>query len=126
MGMYTEVYISADLRSDMPEDKKDVLRAMCSGDWAFMEDNQLPLRWSMLFGSGSCYTSDTQCSEFNEERMSLIGKGDIKNYDDEIAKFFDFIIPWCEDGDTFIGYYRYEECRNYAQANGSACQKGSN
>jgi hypothetical protein len=50
--------------------------------------------------------------EFDEitQRWSLLGKGDIKNYEGEIEKFFEWIIPYVDGypGD-FIGYSRYEE-----------------
>jgi hypothetical protein len=44
------------------------------------------------------------------KQWSLLGKGDLKNYEDEIEYFFNWIMLWVEGwpGD-FIGYHRYEE-----------------
>lgn len=113
MGMYTEIFISADLKSNTPESVIDALRGMC--DWEHESEtlNKMGSRTKYLFNSGSYYTPNTQCRSLTFDSIanqySIIGKGDIKNYDSEIEKFFEFIKPYCEDG--FIGFYRYEEDR---------------
>lgn len=113
MGMYTEIFISADLKQDTPESVIDVLRGMC--DWEYESEalNEMGSRTRYLFNSGSHYTPNTQCKELTFDSIarqySIIGKGDIKNYNSEIERFFEFIKPHCESG--FIGFYRYEEDR---------------
>ena len=117
MGMYTEIYINVDLKKDTPDDVIKVLKAMC-----YMLPDQecsdvladYPDRWICLFSNMSYYTPSTNCRflEFDDisNQWSLLGKGDIKNYNNDIEKFFEWIMPWIDGsvGD-FIGYQRYEE-----------------
>ena len=111
MGMYTEMFISTDLKKETPSGVIEVLYAMCR----YSEDSEAlkekPPRWRFLFSSSSYYTSNTACRSLTfddaTKQYSLIAKGDIKNYGSEIEEFFEFIAPWCDS--DFIGYYRYEE-----------------
>jgi hypothetical protein len=117
MGMYTEIYINVDLKKDTPDDVIGVLKAMCH----MLPDQECsdvladyPDRWICLFSNMSYYTPFTNCRflEFDDisKKWSLLGKGDIKNYNMEIEKFFEWIMPYVDGypGD-FIGYSRYEE-----------------
>ena len=117
MGMYTEIYVNVDLKKDTPDEVIEVLKAMChmeGSDEKVLEP--YPVRWYSLFSNGSYYTPSTSCRSLTydniSEAWSLLGKGDIKNYEEEIQKFFEWIIPHVDGcpGD-FIGYYRYEEYR---------------
>lgn len=112
MGMYTEIYVNADLKESTPQEVIDVLKAMTTDSDtlpAALQDR--PFRWSYMFYDGSYYTPKTECRHLTHDDISncwsLLGKGDIKNYEDEIEEFFAFIAPHCEEG--FIGYSRYEE-----------------
>lgn len=113
MGMYTEIFINVDLKADTPREVLEVLRCMVDGSDELNPPimTGLPGRWQLLFGNGSYYTPRTCCARltFDEigKHWSLIGKGDIKNYEGEIEAFFEFLKPWCED--RFMGYHRYEE-----------------
>lgn len=113
MGMYTEIYVNADLKKETPKEVIDVLAAMCEKDQEAVSLSDKPSRWAYLFNNGSYYLPLTECGKLTNDSItgqySLIAKGDIKNYDGEIEQFFDFIKPWCEG--EFIGYYRYEESR---------------
>lgn len=113
MGMYTEIYVSTDLKEGTPEPVIDVLRAICAKDPDSPALAEHPDRWFMLFNSGSYYTPLTEVASLTYDDIgkhySLIGKGDIKNYGYEIEKFFDWLKPWCDN--EFIGYHRYEEAR---------------
>lgn len=113
MGMYTEIYVNADLKKDTPQEVIDILSAMCKKDGEAGCLSDKPRRWAYLFNNGSYYMPLTECAKLTHndiaECYSLLAKGDIKNYCGEIEEFFDFIMPWC-DGE-FIGYYRYEESR---------------
>lgn len=110
MGMFTEIYVNVDLKEDTPKSVIKVLESICAGDGV---DSKYPDRWNVLFVNGSYYTPYTECDRltFNmtSNQYSLLGKGDIKNYEGEIEAFFEFLIPWVdgESGD-FIGYSRYE------------------
>lgn len=113
MGMYTEIFVNVDLKPETPEEVIAVLRAMCGGeDKAPLEGK--PGRWAYLFRDGSYYTPRTSCAMLTYDHIaagwSLLGKGDIKNYEGEIEAFFDFIMPWIDGfAGEFIGYKRYEE-----------------
>ena len=114
MGMYTEIYVSVDLKEDTPEFIIDILKAICyKGDERILEC--YPSRWKYLFNSGSYYTANTRVAEITFDTISgqysLIGKGDIKNYGDEIEQFFSFIeshVDTCGVR-TFMGYSLFEE-----------------
>lgn len=110
MGMYTEIYVNVDLVEDVPEEVLEVLKVMC-GDSDKGLPKEYPDRWECLFSNMSYYTPNTKVSNLTfddiSNQWSLIGKGDIKNYDNEIEQFFEWIAPWCEN--DFIGYHRYEE-----------------
>jgi len=114
MGDYTEIFVNADLKENTPTEVIETLRAICTGDHKSEYLENKPGRWSMLFNNGSYYTPLTHCGELSFDDIagyySIIGKGDIKNYEGEIEKFFDFIKPWCK-ADTFIGYVRCEYAR---------------
>lgn len=115
MGAYTEIFVNVDLKPDVPEEVLAVLRAICDGEYNTALEGK-PGRWSMLFGNGSCFTPLTSCANLTYDEIrngwSLLGKGDIKNYEGEIEAFFGWLMPWVdgEEGD-FIGYKRYEECQ---------------
>jgi hypothetical protein len=117
MGMYTEIYINVDLKKDTPDDVIGVLKALCR----ILPDQECddvladyPDGWICLFSNMSYYTPFTNCKflEFDDisKKWSLLGKGDIKNYNMEIEEFFEWIMPYVDGypGD-FIGYSRYEE-----------------
>ena len=111
--MYTEIYINVDLKKDTPDDVIGVLKAMCDQECKEVLVDY-PYKWICLFSNMSYYTPSTNCKflEFDtiSNQWSLLGKGDIKNYGNEIEEFFEWIMPWIDGypGD-FIGYSRYEE-----------------
>lgn len=109
--MYTEIYVNVDLDQETPEEVIEVLEAMCDQRMFKLEKLGIPGKWAYLFCNGSYYTPGTCVSKLTydkiSERYSLIGKGDLKNYDREVEEFFAYIKPWVEPG--FIGYHRYEE-----------------
>lgn len=114
MGMYTEIYVNVDLKKETPEAVIETIKAICEGDCDSKYLKDKPRRWSMLFSNGSYYTPSTCCSSLTYDSIaksySLIGKGDIKNGDNEIEQFFEFVKPWCDN--NFIGYHRHEEDRD--------------
>lgn len=123
MGMYTEIFVNVDLKEDTPQEVISILGAMCFGrvigaPTVIPEDSfeHCPDRWALLFNDGSHYTPRTSCAELRfcetAKAWSLLGKGDIKNYNHEIEEFFEWIMPYVEgnEGD-FIGYYRHENCQ---------------
>ena len=113
MGMYTEIFVNADLKPETPDEVIATLKAMCEKDADSPHLEGRPVRWPYLFNGGSFYVPCTECAllTYSDEResYSLLAKGDIQNDDGEIQQFFEFIKPWCEH--DFIGYMRYEENR---------------
>lgn len=113
MGMYTEIFINVDLKKETPNHVIDTCKAICESDYQSEHLKNKPDRWSCLFGNGSYYTPSTSCAKLTFDdisgQYSLIGKGDIKNYEHEIQEFFEFIKPWSDS--EFMGYMRYEEDR---------------
>lgn len=115
MGMYTEVYVNVDFKSETPEEVLDIVRLVVGefDDTAKYDEimEGKPSRLDCLFSNMSYYTTNTSCKiltyDKNGENYSLIGKGDLKSYDNEIEYFFDLISPWVEG--KFMGYYMYEE-----------------
>lgn len=114
MGMYTEIFVNVDLLENTPNDVINTLKAMCGMEHDGQPLDDKPSRWGYLFDDGSYCTPRTSVANLTFDRISnawsLLGKGDIKNYESEIEQFFDFIRPWVDavDGE-FIGYVRYEE-----------------
>lgn len=113
MGMYTEIYVNVNLKSDTPEEVIGVLEAICLGqNDGLLKD--YPDRWKCLFSDMSFYTPSTSCAKMKYQMgfWSLLGKGDIKNYDNEIEKFFEYIMSYVDASEgEFIGYKRYEEAQ---------------
>ena len=112
MGMYTEIYVNVDLKEDTPKTIIATLQTICNG----YTPEGVPSRAGNLFQDRSYYTPRTCVSHLTYDEISkqwsLLGKGDLKNYEDEIEHFFNWIMPWVEGwpGD-FIGYHRYEEAQ---------------
>jgi hypothetical protein len=121
MGMYTELYMSAELKEDTPKIVKDVIMFLFNDRWEVEDLEELPEhsffkchRWDML-GSCSSYSFtpfalSTAIDDDIGRCVYFTTRSDLKNYDDEIALFIDFIKPHIE-GDGHIGHYRYEEDR---------------
>ena len=113
MGMYTEFYVNVDFVKNPPKEVVETIKAICNKDDRSKYLSDKPVRWSILFNSGSCYTPNTEACFFKFDeisgRWSLLGKGDIKNYENEIEDFFEFISPYVKD--EFMGYLRYEGSR---------------
>lgn len=122
MGMYTEIVVSTRLKA-LPPLVFDALNEMC-GEGSLDEEQEKRLaethplfktpRWRGLFTCSSYYfvPKSMQVLEFEDigKTWCLIVRADLKNYDNEIELFFDFIRPFLEDQDeAMIGYSRYEE-----------------
>jgi len=115
MGMYTEVLVKCNLLPDLPPEVTSALEFMFNGG---DEPPALPEhdffkkpRWSFV-GKGSSYYH----IPWPDSRLSggyLFSRSDLKNYDQEIENFFNWIMPyvsaengkcigysWCEEDDT--------------------------
>lgn len=119
MGMYTALHYAAELKSDVQQEVIDVLNYMLAGDkpqQPSLPDHPLftTARWEwMLLCDSYYFDADTHSTlRYDDIANSyyLTIQCNLKNYDDEIEKFCDWIKPYIdkEPGD-FLGYSRYEE-----------------
>ena len=117
MGMYTEFHFNTELKKDTPQSVIDILSFMV-GDKK-KEPNK-PVheffecaRWKYLFTMDSYYFSADTYSTLRYDDISesyfLCVRSNLKDYDNEIVKFLDFISEYIEDDEEFLGFYRYEE-----------------
>lgn len=116
MGMYTEFHFNKQLKADVPKEVKDTLLYMLGEIEKQPKKIKHPLfetdRWETMLLSDSFYfdapTSSCICTELGIKYLSI--RCNLKNYDNEIEKFIDWITPYL-DGDEgdFLGFSRYEE-----------------
>lgn len=118
MSMYTEFHFNANLRDDTSENVMHVLKAMTTIErnpygWVF-ETPDHPLfktqRWEAMLNSDSYYFPSAANSVLNENSLSI--RCNFRNYDNEIDHFLDWIAPYLDEFNTFLGYSRYEEKDN--------------
>ena len=114
--MYTELNIGVALRADTPKNIIDILKCMLSDidspsklpDHPLFETNG----WKVMLVCDSCYFDGHTDSSLIEDsitnKCSLNVRCNLKNYDNEIRKFMNFIQPYL-DTRGFLGYTRYEE-----------------
>lgn len=125
MGMYTALFFDAELKQSTPDSVIQTLQYM-------LEDNNLktsgrypqPIHipdhplfidtcWKYMLNSGSAYfpfkVSSKLYTTWYLSTWYLNIKTSFKNYNDEVNKFVEWIMPYvvAKPGD-FLGYYRYE------------------
>lgn len=114
MGMYTEICLRIQLKDELDSNVVKVIHELVNGDslskipkHPFFETS----RYKSLMLCSSFYHVPFATMQFRKEGSSgtwyLVGRADLKNYESEIEKFFDWIYPYCEDG--MLGYSLYEE-----------------
>jgi len=118
MGMYTELNIGVSLRSDTPLNVINIIEYMLSDDNMKMCDMPFdhPLfsteRWHFMLLCGSYYFDGQPDSHMVRDDIDHEYKCNVrcnlKNYDNEIELFLDFIRPYLVTR-GFLGYKRYEE-----------------
>lgn len=121
MGMYTELHYNVELSKDVPEDVINILKFMV-GD-SEDEPSTLPnhplfgdTRWRFMLRCDSYYFNADTHSTLRLDGIShsyyLCIRCNLKNYNDEIELFIDWIDPYldeCIAKGEFLGFYRYEE-----------------
>lgn len=119
MGMYTELHLNAALKEDTPQAILDVLRFMVGAEDT--EPVMIPNhalfskgRWRMMLNCDSAYFDAPTRSEVirnvRHGYTTLSVRCNLKNYEDEIETFLDWIDPWlAKEPGEFLGFYRYEE-----------------
>ena len=118
MGMYTEIHFNSELKKDTSAQIIETLMYMIGDRDAeptlpahelFLSD-----RWRYMLQSDSFYfDADTHSTlRFDDISNSyyLCIRSNLKNYNNEIGRFIDWIMPYLAkyDGD-FLGFSRYEE-----------------
>lgn len=119
MGMYTELVCALELRENTPSEILDVIRYMLdeTDELERTPDHKLfkTSRWEFMLRSDSYYFDGTSHSFLKQDNLTpdrpmyfLNIRCNLKNYDNEIDKFIDWISLYAETT-GFIGYKRYEE-----------------
>lgn len=127
MGMYTEIIFGAWLKEDLPQDVVDTINILVNSNINdirnFCQLSSVPdhpffksERPWLLQSGGSYYFPQVMRAEFKYDKIakqySLCFRTNIKNYDDEIEKFLDWIKPYIESGSGEKDFYAivcYEE-----------------
>lgn len=123
MGMYTELVCAFELDSQLPQQVINILSYMVGEtDDDILDEYGIPdhplfktNRWDFMLTSDSYYFDGVTNSGLTIDYLIkdkpmyyLSIRCNLKNYDDEIEKFIDWIKPYIHTK-GFIGYKRYEE-----------------
>jgi len=118
MGMYTEIFVKVEFKPESPELFIDCLKWLAGvGEKpkALPEHRLFSLpRFEQVLTCSSYYHQPRATTQMWFDDIAgqwyLCSRSDLKNYDGEIAAFFDWIKPHvdCNPG-AFIGYSLYEE-----------------
>lgn len=118
MGDYTELIFGAKLKKDTPDIVIDTLRHMCG-----QIDKPVKLPDHKLFAGGIYWDGLFMCSSYyfgvNESNAAMwkddidgcwhiSTRANLKNYDDEIELFCDWIKPHIESGSGCGDFYAIE------------------
>lgn len=117
MGMYTEFHYNTQLKEDIPQDVLSILQFMLGEDERCPTLPKHPLfntsRWDYMLRCDSCYfdadTHSTLRFDDSSNAYYLCIRCNLKNYDDEIEHFINWIHPYIDKfKGEFLGFYRYE------------------
>lgn len=118
MGMYTELVLKCTVDESAPKEVKNIVK------YLFGEDRdetptQLPhhpffecSRWTCIGSMSSHYHHPESTRSLVEScgDLHIFSRSDLKDYDDEIAKFIDWISPYLYNSvGECIGWSWYEE-----------------
>ena len=119
MGMYTEFHFNSKLKRNVPPNVIEILKFMVGQTEAKPDLPDHPLfatdRWDTMLRTDSAYfDADTHSTLRYEEgpkaRYVLCIRCNLKNYEGEIEKFVDWIMPYLSKiPGEFLGFSRYEE-----------------
>jgi hypothetical protein len=118
MGMYTELRFAAKLKKDTPKQVIHILTKMADGQkLGGLETPSHPLfgtsRWEGMLVTDSYYFSaDTQSTIRYDQTAGayyLTIQCNLKNYDGEIEKFVEWVMPYVDATEgEHLGHTRYE------------------
>jgi len=125
MGMYTELIFGCGLKKETPKDVIDILKYMCdenndkSTEGLVIPNHPLfgDTRWRIMFQCSSYYFGANEgLSKLWYDDISknwrISTRSNLKNYNDEIELFLDWIKPWISQGSGSRDLYAivmYEE-----------------
>lgn len=135
MGMYTAISLGVNLRKDTPDSVIRVLEYMtgqvedgrpagmyhvsAAGDAIRALVDKVPDhplfdtdRWGIMLRCGSYYFDYQTGWELRKDNFAgyfLSGVSNLKNYSSEIDKFLDWLCPYINDDNVWIGWKMYEE-----------------
>ncbi|MET4703074.1 hypothetical protein [Frigoribacterium sp. UYMn621] len=122
MGMYTEINFRAEMVPEWANDPKVgmAFTALREGSGYGTPREILPEheffdcdRWASVASCGSYYFPLGNHNEWVHDYQGgyyWSFRANLKNYDDEINKFFDWVDPYIREGEgTFLGYSLYEQ-----------------
>lgn len=121
MGMYTEILVKAKVKEDIPSKVYEVLNYLfndVNNEMSMPEE--LPEheffntpKWGQIGGCDSYYHIPWTGSQFSDNYIFFHSY--LKNYNEEIPLFFDWVDPYLEvREDECIGYYWHEEAEEPA------------
>lgn len=111
MGMYTELVLKCSIKKDCPQQVVDILNKLFNGAEYSGELPKHPFfsceRWDHVGSSHSFYHIPWHDSKY--EKDYIFSRCDLKNYEDEIENFLDWVRPYIyEPSGTCIGWKWYE------------------
>lgn len=118
MGMYTALVLDARLKANVPDQVIETLKFMMGPGTGVVDPPEHPLfgdtRWAwMLKGSSAYFPIEREpllyrpfygADETSKPVLLSVGCS-LKNYDNEIALFLDWLTPYIEEA---VGYSMYE------------------
>lgn len=106
MGNYTKLHARIKLKDDTPQDVQNSLDCMLTYNLSFTGTPEHPFWYDERCGAiGSKDPASKDIPSFTFPNLVICCE--IKNYDETIQKFLDWITPYVE---TIEGTYHYEEC----------------
>ena len=103
MGNYTELIFGATLKKDTPKEVIKVLLSMveCTYDH---DKSVFDFGRNVLSGGSYYFGVSDSCTHFYKDKMTqqwiLSSRANCKNYDNDIKKFLDWILPYIEKGSS--------------------------
>ncbi len=104
MGMYTELIFGATLKENTPIEIIDTLQVLCG-----LKEDPMKFNYPKRnpFWANSCYfgAKHNPSMIFEDNQWIISTRGNIKNYDDDIEYFLEWIKPYIEQGSGIKNIY---------------------
>ncbi len=114
MGMYTEMYLKCELKEDVPIDIIHTLLYMTNPEEFPSFENNVVFQTSSgrnpILGGSAYFDEYIRRFTYDNSIWFFEVQGNIKNYENEIEQFLDWIKPYIEKGIATKLYeeYKYE------------------